>query len=354
MKREIIRWGILGCGDVTERKSGPALQKAAGSELVAVMRRDAGKAEDYSRRHGVPFWTNDAEELINRPDVDIVYIATPPGSHLELALRVCAAGKPCYVEKPMARSAVESMVMLEAFRRADLPLYVAFYRRGLDRFKITRELLKNGRLGELTGIAYTFQSPRQPYVNRSQLPWRLNAADAGAGLFYDLGSHLLDIFDFLLGPLEDVSGLAANFCPELDIEETVAMTFTATGAPAAARWNFAAFESRDEIELEGTHGKITLSCLGSDPVRLETRAGVEEFPSEQPPHIHQPLVQTIVDELRGIGKCPSTAETALRTMKVMDAVLDAYYGGRADEFWNRRNSWPGQRRDAIKASRWSA
>jgi 1,5-anhydro-D-fructose reductase (1,5-anhydro-D-mannitol-forming) len=344
MKREIIRWGILGCGDVTELKSGPALQKASGSQLVAVMRRDARKAEDYARRHNVPFWTNDAEELINRPDVDIVYVAAPPGAHLELALKVCAAGKPCYMEKPMARSATESIVMLETFRRADLPLFVAFYRRGFDRYKMTGELLEKGRLGTLTGVAYTFESPRQPSFGPGQLPWRLNAADAGAGLFYDLGSHLLDIFDFLFGPLENVAGGAANRSSEYDVEDTVAMSFTAMGAPAVARWNFAAFGNRDEIELAGTDGRITLSCLGSDPVRLETSTGAEEFRFDPPPHVHQPLVQTIVDELRGLGKCPSTAATALRTMKVMDAVLEGYYGGREDEFWKRPDSWPGRRR----------
>jgi len=349
MNRELIRWGILGCGDVTERKSGPALQKAAGSRLVAVMRRDACKAEDYARRHNVPFWTNDADELINRPDVDIVYIATPPGAHLELALKVCVAGKPCYVEKPMARSATESMAMLDVFQCAGLPLFVAFYRRALDRFKKSKELLENGRLGTLTGVSYTFESPRQPDFNPGQLPWRLNAADAGAGLFYDLGSHLLDIFDFFFGPLENVAGIAANRSSEYDVEDAVAMSFTAMGAPGVARWNFAAFGKKDEIELQGVKGKITLSCFGDDPVRLETHAGIEKFPSELPAHVHQPLVQTIVDELHGMGKCPSTAATALRTMKVMDAVLEGYYRGREDKFWKRADSWSRRRRGPVAA-----
>ena len=126
------------------------------------------------------------------------------------------------------------------------------------------------------------------------------------------------------------------------------MSFTAMGAPGVGRWNFAALEGRDEIEIEGTLGKITLSGLGGDPVRLKTGAGVEEFPFDAPQHMHQPLVQTIVDEMRGLGKCPSTAATALRTMKVLDAVLEGYYGGREDEFWKRPDTWPGRRRDGKK------
>src|SRR5277367_2165196 len=100
--RDTIRWGILGCGDVTEIKSGPGFQKATGSKLVAVMRRNGKLAEDYARRHGVARWYDDVDALIHDPEVDAVYIATPPGVHLEMALKVAAADKPAYVEKPMA------------------------------------------------------------------------------------------------------------------------------------------------------------------------------------------------------------------------------------------------------------
>lgn len=331
---------MLGCGDVTEVKSGPAFQKADGSQLVAVMRRDGGKAEDYARRHNVPFWTNNADELIHREDVDIVYIATPPGAHLELALKVCTAGKPCYVEKPMARSAAESRVMLEAFQRAGLPLFVAFYRRAQERFKTIKGLLDSGRLGRLAGVGYEFEKPLPRDFDPDNIPWRWNAADAGAGLFYDMGSHLLDIFDFLMGPLKDVAGVAANRASKHDVEDAVAMSFSVMGAPGVGRWNFAARGERDRIKLEGTEGEITFSCFGNDPARLETGSGVEEISFEPPQHVHQPLVQTIVDELRGVGKCPSTGETALRTMRVMDAVLESYYGSRESEFWKRSDSWP--------------
>lgn len=338
-----LRWGILGCGDVTEVKSGPALQKAHGSSLVAVMRRNGELAQDYADRHGVPFATDNADELINRPDVDIVYVATPPGAHLDLALKVCAAGKPCYVEKPMARSAAESHAMLEAFQAANLPLFVAFYRRGLERFKVTKKLIEEGRIGPVTGVRYTYASPRFLGFDPSLLPWRLQAVNAGAGLFYDLGSHLLDVFDFIFGPLEQVSGVAKNRAtPAITVEDSVSMSFLAAGAPSVAHWNFASTQRMDLIEIDGSLGRIWLSCFGGEPVKLETRDGVENFDGSLPPHVHQPLVQTIVDELRGQGKCPSTGASALRTMEVMDAVLSSYYGGRTDDFWNRENTWPGR------------
>jgi predicted dehydrogenase len=78
---EEIRWGIIGCGDVTEIKSGPAFNKVANSKLVAVMRRDSAKAADYAKRHHVPKWYDDASKLINDPEVNAIYIATPPLQH---------------------------------------------------------------------------------------------------------------------------------------------------------------------------------------------------------------------------------------------------------------------------------
>ena len=343
-----MRWGILGCGDVTEVKSGPALQKAEGSALTAVMRRDAEKAADCARRHGVPFSTGNADELIARADVDAVYVAAPPGAHLDLALRVCAAGKPCYVEKPMARSAAESRAMLGAFAAAGVPLYVAFYRRGLSRFVTAKRLIDEGRLGTITGVSYAYAAPLPGDLDPANLPWRLRAEDAGAGIFYDIGSHLLDVLDFLLGPLTDVAGVAKNVAAPYAVEDAVAMSFVAAGAPSVALWDFAAPDRRDLIEVRGTEAKLSLSCLGAEPVRLEARGKeAEEFDGSLPPHVHQPLVQGIVDELRavpGAPPCPSTGTTALRTMEVMDAVLSSFYGGREDAFWERPDTWPGRRR----------
>ena len=333
-----IRWGIIGCGDVCEVKSGPALQKAQNSQLVAVMRRDAEKAADFAARHDVPFSTSDAREIIEHPEVDAVYIATPPETHREYALQVCAAKKPCYVEKPMARSAAESRAMLEAFESANVPLFVAFYRRGLQRFQTARKLLEDGEIGTLTSVSYRYLSPAPQNCEQ----WRLDAKLAGAGLFYDLGSHLLDIFDYLFGPLENVAGIAKNLAgSSAKVENSVAMSFLASGVPGVASWNFASFSRADRIEIFGTDGKISLSCFGSDDVRLESANGLKTFDGKLPPHVHQGLVQTVVDELNGQGRALSTGKTALRTMEVMDAVLEDYYGGRSDDFWNRPLTWPG-------------
>lgn len=339
--RDVVRWGIIGCGDVTEVKSGPGLQKAAGSQLVAVMRRNGRLAADYARRHGVPRSYDQAAALIADPEVDAVYVATPPETHAAYALQVAAAGKPAYVEKPMARHTPECDLMVAAFAAAGQKLFVAYYRRCLPRFVLVRELLARGALGRLTAVRYRYSAPNHLDAG---VAWRLDAARAGGGLFLDLGSHLLDLLDHLLGPLTAVAGTAANLASTPAVEDTVAMSFLSGGVPGTAAWNFASAGRDDTLEFAGTAGRLTLSGFGNEPPRLETASGVESFDRPNPPHVQQPLIQTVVDDLLGRASCPSTGETARRTSRVMDAVLAGYYGGRDDEFWQRPDTWPGRRR----------
>jgi predicted dehydrogenase len=335
-----VRWGIIGCGDVTEVKSGPGFQRAEGSTLVAVMRRNGALAADYARRHGVARSYDSADALISDPDVDAVYIATPPGSHEDYALAVAAAGKPAYVEKPMARSAAECDRMVEAFARAGLPLFVAYYRRRLSCFMKSGELIASGAIGRLTGFTYRLAYPQHLKGNI----WRTDAALAGAGHFLDVGSHALDILDFLLGPLEDVRGVAANVASAYDAEDNVALTCRAGGAMGSMSWDFASAVRDDTMRLTGTEGEITFPMFTSAPVKLENASGVQLFDLPYPPHVGQPLIQSIVDDLLGRGECPSTGESARRTSRVMDQALEGYYGGRGDAFWTRPATWPGRRK----------
>ena len=113
MNNRIINWGIIGCGKVTEVKSGPAFNLANNSKLVAVMRRTGKLAEDYAYRHNVPKWYDNANDLINDPEVDAVYVATPPASHKDYALAVADANKIVYVEKPMALNYSECLEMIK-------------------------------------------------------------------------------------------------------------------------------------------------------------------------------------------------------------------------------------------------
>lgn len=337
-----VRWGIIGCGDVCEVKSGPALQRVPGSSISMVMRRDAAKCAHYAARHGVPRWTTDAAALIADPEVDAVYIATPVGTHLHYALQVAAAGKPCLVEKPMARSHAECTAMNAAFTAAGAPLFVAFYRRRLPWFVQARELLDAGRLGTVTSVQVTFTARHQRQAP-AQAQWRLTAAESGGGLFLDLASHTLDLLDYLLGPVAQAEGFAVNRAGATPLEDGVALCLRfASGVLGTGTWDFASDRAVDAIQIHGTAGRLSLSTFGR---RLELCCGdapPEVYEPAPEPHVHQGLVQTVVDALLGRGVCPSTGESAARTAAVMDRVLAGYYGGRDDAFWERPETWPGR------------
>jgi predicted dehydrogenase len=343
-----IRWGIIGCGDVCEVKSGPAFRKVQGSALVAVMRRDAAKAADYASRHGVARWYTDADQLINDSEVDAVYIATPPGHHEEYTLRVAAAGKPCYVEKPMARSYAECNRMNQAFATAAKPLFVAYYRRRLPRFVKARQLIDSGQLGVVTACHYRLTRYFWPNPPGQ---WRLNAKESGGGIFMDLASHTLDLLDYLLGAFVEFGG-TAHGTGVTDVEDSVALHFqTERGIVGTASWNFAGSTFEDSIEIIGTEGRLAMSTFGKEPLRLmreqqgeEEAASSETFDCPTPEHLQQPLIQTMVDQLLGHGTCPSTGDSAARTARVMDAALQSYYGSRDGAFWERPETWPGRRK----------
>ena len=154
-----VRWGIIGCGDVTEVKSGPAFQKTPHSELIAVMRRNGDKAADYARRHHVPKWYDDADKLISDPDVNAVYVATPPDSHAEYAIKAMQAGKPVYVEKPMAMNAAECHNMIETSRQTGMPLFVAYYRRAQPYFVKIKQIIDLPAIGEIKMINLILHLP---------------------------------------------------------------------------------------------------------------------------------------------------------------------------------------------------
>lgn len=319
-----IRWGIVGCGDVTEVKSGPGFAKAANSALVAVMRRDGVLAADYARRHGVPRWHDDADAILRAPDIDAVYVATPPSTHRAYVERCAAAGKPVLVEKPMAIDATDCAAMIAACRRARVPLWVAYYRRALPRFLAVRDLVRDGAIGEVRMVTV------RHFVRAALTPaqaWRVDPAVSGGGLFLDVASHTLDFLDFLFGPIETVRAFAANLAGAYVPEDSIAASWRhAGGVLGSGAWCFAAGIDDEHNEIVGSQGRIVFSTTRPTPIRLCRGAAIEERPVGDPPHVHQPLIQSIVDELNGGAACPSTGETALRTTAVADAILREYRG----------------------------
>ena len=328
-----VRWGIIGCGDVTEIKSGPGLRKAQGSELIAVMRRNGTLAADYARRHGVPRWHDDADMIIRAPDIDAVYVATMPESHCEYVLRCAAAGKPVLVEKPMAMDHGQCMRMIQACSAARVPLWVAYYRRALPRFLAVRDLLASGAIGPVRMVTSRQFQPALAAAGSADgdaPAWRVDAALSGGGHFVDMMSHTLDFFDLLFGPVERVRAFAGNQGGNYRVEDIVTASFRfASGVLGSGAWCYTADREEEFNEIVGAKGRIRFSTTRPVPIQLSRDGGVEEIAVEDPPHVHQPLIQTMVDELNGNGKCPSSGQSAARTTWVIDEILREFRTGAA-------------------------
>lgn len=316
-----VQWGIIGCGDVTEKKSGPAFNKVPDSRLVAVMRRNAEKAADYAKRHNVPRWYDDADQLLNDPEVNAVYIATPPASHMEYTQRSAAAGKPVYVEKPMALTYGQCKKMMNACKNAGVPLYVAYYRRRLPAFLKVKELVDSGTIGDVRFVQVTHYQASD-IRKGDPLPWRVLPDIAGGGIFLDMGAHTIDILDYLLGPITEVQGMAANQAGLYPAEDIVMANFAfESGVQGSGVWCFTASETYEVNEIIGSKGSIRFSTFNVVPVELKTAKGVQKFSIQNPENIQKNLIKTVVEDLLGKGKCPSTAESGARATRVMDEVL---------------------------------
>ena len=288
------------------------------------MRRSGDLAADYARRHNVAHWYDDADELINDPVVDAVYVATPPDSHREYVIRAAQAGKPVYVEKPMARTALECEDMISACEKAGVDLFVAYYRRAMPRFALVKELLDGGRIGQLRSVSIRNERPGQ-LDDAGRAGWRVDPEISGGGHFVDLGSHVLDLLDWLLGPVTRAAGVATNRGGRYRAEDLVTGAFSfSSGIEGVGVWNYDSFRQQDDIEIVGTAGALRFSCFADEPLRLTTARGVEQIAAPYPEIVQLPLIQAVVNSLTGHGMSPSTGESAVRTARVIDGLLADY------------------------------
>lgn len=364
---ERVRWGIVGLGDVCRKKSGPPFYKCSNSELVAACRRTPGAAAAFART--VPGGTctgyDDLDAFLSHPGLDAVYVATPPGSHLEVARRVAAAGKHAYVEKPVGRCGRETREIAGLFAEAGATLYTAYISRAYERTAAVRSLLESGAIGPVKSVKYTLRGGLGGIRGldddgKVDLPWRLVAEQAGGGLIMDVGCHVIDRIDYLCGPLVNVSGAAKKYnSPSQDVEDYVQLraeigncdwgAVESAGATVECTWDFGwTGGSVDEFVITGTKGSISMVGMSPYlPITLKGNDGeiLKELTFEAPEHTAQSMIQLVTDDIlnssRNSGNVVSLADNAIRTSLVLDTILDKYYGGRSEEFWKRIDSWPG-------------
>ena len=306
-----INWGFIGCGEVTEKKSGPAFNEVMGSHVVAVFSRSELKARSYAERQGIRKWYTDAQALVDDPDVNAIYIATPPSAHATFAIMAMRAGKPCYIEKPLAASYEDCVRINRVSEQTGVPCFVAYYRRYLPYFKKVKEIVDSGELGKILTVQVRFAVPPRDldYEQNVQLPWRLQSHISGGGYFYDLAPHQLDLLQNLFGVIVKAHGYTANRAGLYNLEDTVNAVFR--------------FESarEDRIEIYGSKGRISFSVYTYAPIHLCTSEGERDIEVANPPYVQLPIIKSVIEDMQGYGACDCTSISATPTNWVMDRIL---------------------------------
>ncbi len=315
-----IKWGIMGCGDVVEHKSGPAFNEVHGSELIAVMRRDIEKAKDYARRHGVRKYYSDINSLLKDDEIDAVYVATPPYLHAEHTIKIAQHGKHVLCEKPMALTLRECEDMIRACEENRVQLMVAYYRRFFPLVVKMKELLLEGKIGRpITARAQVFALYHPP--SDGSFPWRIDPLVSGGGFLTDVGSHRVDLLLHLLGEVQDVVAFTdtVHFDFEVDDSASLMMRF-ANGAHAVAsfHWNIAA--PVDELEIAGTKGRILSTDLAGGELIVYADSGVEEHRLPPPSITHLGLVENFVKCIMAGRGNDLPGHEGLKTTKILEAA----------------------------------
>jgi len=317
-------WAIIGAGDVAEVKSGPAFQKAEGSELMAVMRRNPEKAADFARRHGVPSWYSSVDEVLKRDDINSIYIATPPSSHRELAIRALEAGKDVYLEKPVCRTEAEGRDILPVLKKSGRKLVVAHYRRGLGAFIKVKELLDARSIGDIQFVNIrVYQKEESGVMAVTEDRWRVNPEISGGGLFHDIAPHQIDLMLHYFGSVKEVSGRACNRSGLNQADDFVAahLLFD-SGVPLEGIWSFSIDDmsnGSDLCEIYGSEGKISFSFFG-DRVFMNRQGMEEVFTYNNPVNIQLPMIRKTIDYFQGLGDNPCSLQEGLDCMRILDEV----------------------------------
>ncbi len=319
MSLEKIRWGVIGAGNVFEFKSGPALYKTPHSELVAVMRTSEQKAQDVATRHGAKRWYTDAASLVNDPDVNAVYIASPHYLHPEHVALAARAKKIVFSEKPLGVTTAQAQTCVDACKENGVSLTIAYYRRFWAITQAVKKILHEGAIGRVVqariGVSDWF-------AGDNERTWLLSREKSGGDALANVGAHWIDLVRYLLGEPREVVALTSSAASGFETDDTVGVDMRLdNNALVSLLVTRRTPISTNEFDIFGTEGCIRVSSLvdgklilyrkGHDPEPMQfARIGV----------MHSELVAALVPSLLKGEPSPLPGEEAVAVWRVMQAA----------------------------------
>jgi 1,5-anhydro-D-fructose reductase (1,5-anhydro-D-mannitol-forming) len=314
-----IRWGIIGCGNVAEFKSGPPLYQTPGSELIAVMRRDATKAADFAQRHGAHRWYTDPATLIADADVNAIYIASPHALHAAHVKLTAEAGKIVLCEKPLGISTTEAQACVDVCRSHDVPLSVPYYRRYWPIVRKMRELLNDGAIGRVVAARVQLADY---FVGDPDRPWLTARASSGGGALANAGSHWVDLIRYLLGDIVSVSAHCSSHTSGFETEDTIVVQLaTVEHALVSLSITLQSPINTNEFDISGTGGRLRATSLADGQLILD-RVGRESQSMSLPRSrfAHAEFITELIDRLRSDQPVPVPGEEAVAVWRSMEAA----------------------------------
>jgi predicted dehydrogenase len=320
-----VRWGLIGAGDIAQKRVAPALRDVSRSRLLGVARADAERAEAFARSFGADRWYRDYRELLADPEVDAVYVATPVHLHAEQTIAAAEAGKHVLCEKPMALDVAECDRMIAAARRHGVRLGVAYYRRFYPVVDRIKALLAAGEIGTpVLCQANAFEWLDMPADHPRG--WFLRKAESGGGPMFDFGCHRIEVLLNLFGNARRVSGLLANVFFARDVEDTAAALFEfEQGTCAMLAVTHATSEPRDTLDVFGTRGAIHVPNLNRGELTITGGGSTRSEAHPPAQNLHAPLVEDFVEALLG-GRDPAVGGVTGRAVAAIEAQI--YAGSR--------------------------
>ncbi|MGZ5191629.1 MAG: Gfo/Idh/MocA family protein, partial [Flavisolibacter sp.] len=278
------------------------------------------------RRHHVPKWYDDADNLVNDPHVNAIYIATPPSSHEMYTIKAMQAGKPVYLEKPMTTDVISAKRIATAVKQTKMKLCVAHYRRQQPIFLKIKSLIDKKVIGEPRLVQLRFWQPHQSGLDaKTEENWRLNPAISGGGLFHDLSPHQLDLMIYFFGKPKQSSGISYNAAGLYDADDSVSGQIVfENNVLFNGSWCFTIDEKADLCEIVGTKGKLRFSIFEHQPlvITIEGREEIIHFDKLQ--HVQQPMIEKVTQYFLGKGSNPCTADEGVEVMRLIDSFVGRY------------------------------
>ena len=294
-----LKWGLIGCGDISRKRVAPALRDLANCDFVSVNRAQYDQAESFAREFDARKWFRTWEKLLQDSEIEAVYVATPVNLHCEQTVAAAEAGKHVLCEKPMGMNTAECDTMIEACRSNNVKLGVAYYRHHYPVIARIKEVISSGEIGGIVFAqinAFEYFNP-QPGVDRY---WFMKKDLAGGGPMFDFGCHRIEVLLNIFGSIAVTEGFVGNLVFEREVDDTATAFFHFDSGPnAVLNVTHAVYESQDTLDIFGTKGSIHVARLNAGNMTVKTPDG--ERTEDHPPHanIHQPLVDDFTQAVLG-------------------------------------------------------